>query len=149
MARPPRDPRDTRYFTEMLRRLGINPDSVRIIVPRDGADQLGFPDNDNVIPFPKSGSASGKRASVPPASTSVSQMLRLISKDVLAGRCKPDGAFCILVENVQGGNDSQVSIYHAGLNRYEQIGVLTDAAHDVMSGLKYEPPGGFDPDEVA
>lgn len=140
MARPPRD---DEHLRNLLRKMGIDPDSVTVIQPKDpGGYRSRFSRDDNVIPFPKSGNTREKTPpfhrrgkAVPGSNLGILKLFDAINSDLATGHLNPVGAFCVFIENIPGTNDAEASYYHFGLDRTQQIGLLTEAAHDVMCGL--------------
>lgn len=102
------------------------------------------PANDNVIPFPKSGSRHrshrGNRRMPPPPSdpsnlrdpNNVTLILERLLNDIEEGFVAPNAI--IVIASEIGVPNGMTSTYTSGVNRMEIAGMLADTQHDVLCG---------------
>lgn len=124
---PPED-----EFVAWCRKLGIDPSTVQVVrvapSPK-GRERFGAPPDQNVVPFPKSGNARefGRRK---PKSPSVREVLVDALREIDSGMWDPN-----IIILLQAERDSGTRLVHSsGLNRYESVGFLQEAAHDFTCG---------------
>src|SRR5260221_673335 len=143
---PPRQPPDTR-LSDLLRKMGLDPNNVQVITASE------FDRTDNVIPFPKSGSAQKqgvpvnaarvsfpnfpKRSTLSPSDHILNVLGLLAAADKEVRTCNLDAAVVLLLD--MENPDGTLTIMHSGLSKYEVLGVLDHANHECMLRDETDP----------